>query len=127
MFVGMYVLNFPNSNYFHFSLVGVVKSVLTTVIGFFTFGGVPVTTLTVLGVTLNSMGGVLYSYAKYVEKKSKLDAIKSIILPQTVQDVGQDVPKQQPQQQQQDVPQNEQQQHKPDNAVALGIDDRTHA
>ncbi len=106
-----------------------MKSVLTTVIGFFTFGGVPVTTLTVLGVTLNSMGGVLYSYAKYVEKKSKLDAIKSIILPQTVQDIGQDVPKQQQQhqQQQQDVPQNEQQQHKPDNAVALGIDDRTHA
>ncbi|KAL9958289.1 hypothetical protein ACROYT_G035288 [Oculina patagonica] len=49
------------------SLVGVVKGVLTTIIGFYTFGGVPVTVLTVIGVFLNTLGGALYSYAKYTE------------------------------------------------------------
>ena len=49
------------------SLVGVVKGVLTTIIGFYTFGGVPVTALTVIGVFLNTLGGALYSYAKYSE------------------------------------------------------------
>ena len=51
-----------------FSLVGVVKGVLTTIIGFFTFGGVPVTVLVILGVSLNTFGGAAYSYAKYAEK-----------------------------------------------------------
>ena len=51
-----------------FSLVGVIKGVFTTIIGFFTFGGVPVTALVVLGVLLNSLGGATYSYAKYSEK-----------------------------------------------------------
>lgn len=50
------------------SLVGVVKGVLTTIIGFFTFGGVPVRWLTIIGVFLNTLGGVQYSYAKYTEK-----------------------------------------------------------
>lgn len=50
-----------------FSLVGVVKGVLTTIIGFFTFGGIPVTVLVLLGVFLNTFGGALYSYAKYAE------------------------------------------------------------
>lgn len=99
------------------SLVGVVKSVLTTIIGFFTFGGVPVTTLTILGVCLNSIGGILYSYAKYLEKKSTLDALKSLILPQTELSTGEE--QQQQQQQQQIV--------KTDNAVAVDVDDRTHA
>lgn len=49
------------------SLVGVVKGVLTTIIGFFTFGGIPVTVLVLLGVFLNTFGGALYSYAKYAE------------------------------------------------------------
>ncbi|XP_048579399.1 UDP-galactose/UDP-glucose transporter 7 isoform X1 [Nematostella vectensis] len=53
------------------SLVGVVKGVLTTFIGFFTFGGVPATFLTVSGVVLNTLGGVLYSYGKYMEKVKK--------------------------------------------------------
>lgn len=67
------------------SLVGVVKSVLTTIIGFFTFGGVPATLLTILGVSLNTSGGALYSYAKYLEKKPQLDKIRNLMLPSTVQ------------------------------------------
>lgn len=50
------------------SLVGVVKGVLTTIIGFYTFGGVAATPLTLIGVSLNTLGGALYSYAKYSEK-----------------------------------------------------------
>lgn len=53
------------------SLVGVVKGVLTTIIGFYAFGGVAVTALTVLGVVLNTLGGALYSYAKYTENMAK--------------------------------------------------------
>lgn len=50
------------------SLVGVVKGVLTTIIGFFTFGGVQATPLVLMGVLLNTLGGAAYSYAKYTEK-----------------------------------------------------------
>nr|XP_042906162.1 UDP-galactose/UDP-glucose transporter 7 isoform X1 [Parasteatoda tepidariorum] len=50
------------------SLVGVIKSILQTVIGFFTFGGVKFNPLNVFGITLNLFGGILYSYSKYVEK-----------------------------------------------------------
>lgn len=39
-------------------------------IGFFTFGGVPATVMTVAGVSLNAFGGTLYTYIKYREKKS---------------------------------------------------------
>merc|ERR1719510_2447340 len=47
------------------SLVGVAKSALQTIIGFFTFGGVKFHPLNITGLILNLLGGVLYSYAKY--------------------------------------------------------------
>ncbi|XP_031556699.1 UDP-galactose/UDP-glucose transporter 7-like [Actinia tenebrosa] len=53
------------------SLVGVVKGVLTTFIGFFTFGGVPATFLTITGIALNTLGSVLYTYGKYLENIEK--------------------------------------------------------
>ena len=53
-----------------FSIVGVIKGVITTIFGFFTFGGVQPTSLTVGGVILNAFGGALYSYVKYREKQS---------------------------------------------------------
>ena len=82
------------------SLVGVGKSVLQTVIGFFTFGGVRFHPLNILGrfltylvclilfpnvelkkisfsdvifsgLILNTIGGVLYSYVKYRESERK--------------------------------------------------------
>ena len=62
-----------------------IKSALTTVIGFFTFGGVPATILTVSGVTLNTLGGIFYTYAKYIEKKAILSKVtKDIVLPATI-------------------------------------------
>ena len=52
-----------------YSLVGIIKGVITTFIGFFTFGGVPITLLNVGGITLNTIGGSMYTYTKYLEKK----------------------------------------------------------
>eukprot|EP00795_Rhopilema_esculentum_P013526 gene13526-4408_t len=69
-------------------LVGVVKSVLTTLIGFFTFGGVPVSFFTIMGVGLNTFGGALYSYAKYLEKRSVLRSISNLFLPTNASDVA---------------------------------------
>lgn len=45
-----------------------VKGVVTTMIGFFTFGGVAVNMLTLSGVALNTMGGILYAYSKYCDQ-----------------------------------------------------------
>ncbi|EDV26881.1 uncharacterized protein TRIADDRAFT_22544, partial [Trichoplax adhaerens] len=50
------------------SIVGVIKGLVTTIIGFFTFGGVPATTFTVAGVSINMIGAILYTYAKYKDK-----------------------------------------------------------
>ncbi|KAG8185711.1 hypothetical protein JTE90_000700 [Oedothorax gibbosus] len=50
------------------SLVGVLKSIMQTVIGFFAFGGVQFSALNVFGISLNMFGGILYSYSKYMEK-----------------------------------------------------------
>jgi len=55
------------------SLVGVIKGVVTTIIGFFTFGGVVLTVPTIGGVILNSFGGILYTYVKYSEKKTSAE------------------------------------------------------
>lgn len=53
------------------SLVGVAKSALGTVIGFFAFGGVPFHPLNVFGLVLNVLGGVVFSYVKYNEQSKK--------------------------------------------------------
>ena len=103
--------------------MGVVKSVLTTIIGFFTFGGVPVTFLTVTGVALNTFGGILYTYAKYIEKKSLLKSVHSILIPAsqgtaaTTHEVS--APTSDNETPQQTDTRN--------SSVVIGIDDRTHA
>lgn len=51
---------------------------LTTSIGFFTFGGASVNHLTIGGVVLNSIGGILYIMVKYREK---MGSIKRTLLP----------------------------------------------
>jgi len=55
------------------SVVGVPKSFLQTIIGFFTFGGVPYHPLNIAGLAINLTGGVLYTYTKYKENKEKED------------------------------------------------------
>ncbi|XP_074648487.1 uncharacterized protein LOC141903967 [Tubulanus polymorphus] len=50
------------------SVVGIIKSVLSTIIGMFSFGGVAVNTPTAIGIGANLVGGVLYTIAKYHEQ-----------------------------------------------------------
>jgi len=58
------------------SLVGVAKSVFQTLIGFFTFGGVPYHPLNITGIFLNLCGGFLYTYTKYKERKTENQELK---------------------------------------------------
>ncbi|XP_063723748.1 uncharacterized protein LOC134851548 [Symsagittifera roscoffensis] len=53
------------------SLGATMKSVLTTIIGFFTFGGVHVNGTGFAGIILNTLGGVLYTFFKYIESQKK--------------------------------------------------------
>jgi len=53
------------------SIVGVSKSILQTILGFFTFGGVKFHPLNISGLILNILGGILYSYVKQMEGKKK--------------------------------------------------------
>lgn len=54
------------------TIVGVLKGVGSTTLGFVLLGGVEVHALNVTGLIINTAGGVWYSYAKYQEKKKKL-------------------------------------------------------
>ncbi|XVF35724.1 hypothetical protein REPUB_Repub18cG0170900 [Reevesia pubescens] len=53
------------------TIVGVLKGVGSTTLGFVLLGGVQVHALNVTGLVVNTAGGVWYSYAKYQQKKSK--------------------------------------------------------
>ncbi|KAF8783465.1 uncharacterized protein LOC129962669 isoform X5 [Argiope bruennichi] len=50
------------------SLVGVLKSILQTTIGFFTFGGIKFNVINIFGIVINMFGGIMYACAKYTEK-----------------------------------------------------------
>ncbi|BAF18934.1 UDP-galactose/UDP-glucose transporter 7 [Oryza sativa Japonica Group] len=51
------------------TIVGVLKGVGSTTLGFVLLGGVEVHTLNVTGLVINTFGGVWYSYAKYMQKR----------------------------------------------------------
>ncbi|KAI4998558.1 hypothetical protein ZWY2020_053900 [Hordeum vulgare] len=51
------------------TIVGVLKGVGSTTLGFVVLGGVKVHALNVTGLVINTFGGVWYSYAKYTLKK----------------------------------------------------------
>lgn len=53
------------------TIVGVLKGVGSTTLGFVVLGGVQVRALNVTGLVINTAGGVWYSYAKYQQKKNK--------------------------------------------------------
>ncbi|KAM5565418.1 UDP-galactose/UDP-glucose transporter 7 [Rosa sericea] len=54
------------------TIVGVLKGVGSTTLGFVLLGGVQVHGLNVTGLVINTAGGVWYSYAKYQQRKSKV-------------------------------------------------------
>ncbi|CAN0860310.1 UDP-galactose/UDP-glucose transporter 7 [Linum grandiflorum] len=53
------------------TIVGVLKGVGSTTLGFFLLGGVKVHGLNVTGLVINTAGGVWYSYAKYQQRRSR--------------------------------------------------------
>ena len=53
------------------SVVAAFKSNLSTVIGLFTFGGISINFFTVLGMSMNMLGGSLYTYIRYKQGKQK--------------------------------------------------------
>ena len=53
------------------SVTGVIKSVIQTVIGLFTFGGIAINVYTVSGITMNLSGGVLYTFSKFRESQAE--------------------------------------------------------
>jgi len=53
------------------TIVGVLKGVAVTVAGFFFMGGVPFHILNVLGISMNTGGGVWYTWVKYKEKSRR--------------------------------------------------------
>lgn len=50
------------------TIVGTLRSVVGTILGFFLLGGVKVTPLIIIGVTTNTAGGVWYTMVKYRQK-----------------------------------------------------------
>ncbi|KAK7410326.1 hypothetical protein VNO78_01030 [Psophocarpus tetragonolobus] len=54
------------------TIVGVLKGVVSTTLGFFLLGGVQVHALNVAGLVINTAGGVWYSFAKYQQKKAQI-------------------------------------------------------
>ncbi|KAL8499447.1 hypothetical protein ACS0TY_022422 [Phlomoides rotata] len=54
------------------TIVGVLKGVVSTTLGFVLLGGVQIHGLNVTGLVINTAGGVWYSFAKYMQKKNKL-------------------------------------------------------
>jgi len=50
------------------SMISVAKSVIQTVVGFFTFGGVQFHPLNIAGLVMNILGGIIYTYVKQFEK-----------------------------------------------------------
>lgn len=59
------------------TIVGVLKGVLTTALGFFFLGGVQFNLLNVVGILLNTVGGVCYTFIKYREKNNPKDVWRS--------------------------------------------------
>ncbi|GJP75539.1 hypothetical protein CLOP_g5972 [Closterium sp. NIES-67] len=53
------------------TIIGTLRSVLGTTIGFFVLGGVKATPLIVAGSSVNTVGGVWYTYAKYKTKNAQ--------------------------------------------------------
>ncbi|BBN17575.1 solute carrier family 35, member D1/2/3 [Marchantia polymorpha subsp. ruderalis] len=53
------------------TIVGVLKGVGSTILGFLLLGGVEVHALNVTGLVINTLGGISYSFVKYNEKAKK--------------------------------------------------------
>ncbi|KAG6557127.1 hypothetical protein Mapa_001054 [Marchantia paleacea] len=59
------------------TVVGAMKALFSSILGFFLLGGVEVTLLNVTGIAMNTLGGMWYAYAKYQQKRKALLPRKS--------------------------------------------------
>jgi len=53
------------------SMISVAKSVIQTILGFFTFGGVQFHPLNITGLVMNILGGIIYTYVRQFEKRQQ--------------------------------------------------------
>ena len=60
------------------SITGTMKNIIQTSLGLVTFGGVSRNIYTILGIAINMFGGLLYSYAKWTERKKELGNLKKV-------------------------------------------------
>jgi len=58
--------------------LGQLKTVLSTFFGLFAFGGVDMRFLNLLGLCVNTLGGLLYAWFKYLEQQKKDHSDKEI-------------------------------------------------
>ena len=56
------------------TIVGVLKGVLSTILGFFLLGGVKFNLLNVVGICMNTLGGALYTISKYRKRNTRTTA-----------------------------------------------------
>jgi len=59
------------------TIVGQLKNVVSVFFGLFLFGGVDINIVNMLGLGLNSIGGIAYSWVKYNESKQKSQAAEA--------------------------------------------------
>ncbi|KAL3693671.1 hypothetical protein R1sor_007322 [Riccia sorocarpa] len=59
------------------TVVGAMKALFSSILGFFLLGGVEATPLNVTGIAMNTLGGMWYAYSKYQQKKKTLMPRKS--------------------------------------------------
>jgi hypothetical protein len=59
------------------TIVGCTKGVVATILGFFLFGKINLSRVGLLGVTINTIGGVMYVRAKYIESANRKRAVAS--------------------------------------------------
>lgn len=59
------------------TVVGAMKALVSSVLGFFVLGGVKITILVVLGVFMNTAGGIWYAALKYHQKHKAVDGAQS--------------------------------------------------
>jgi hypothetical protein len=57
--------------------VGCTKGVVATILGFLLFGKINLSQVGLLGVTINTIGGVMYVRAKYIESANRKRAVAS--------------------------------------------------
>ena len=58
------------------SVVGTLKTIVQTAVGFFAFGGVSLNPATIIGIIINLSGGIVYTYAKYMQGQTAQGAMK---------------------------------------------------